>query len=541
MNSLLETYPTSEIVREWKPFRRQKEFISLPFSIFEALYGGSAGGGKSDCIVLLPLLYQFHLHPRYKGIILRRTFPDLEQEIILRSHQWYPAAGGSYSEQKRRWTFPSGAVQAFGHAEHKEDIRKYDSSEYNLASFEELTHFIDFQYLYLIGSRVRSSSSDLPAIVRNSSTPGNIGHSFVRRRFVDPAPEGGKIILDPLKPKLKRIFVRSFPHDNPYLDPNYIHRLDALPEAEKQAKLGNWYVFQGQAFDNFRPEGPLPDEPENANHVVDDFKVPDYWPKIAAIDWGGGSAGTYSAIANISPDGKVFISDEMHYENAPISTWATEIGKCLEEKSSVVRLKLDSNAWNTLGEENTIAEQFYKYSKYRPEPADKGKGSRISGRILLQEFLRFAQKPARKVVRNDFDPELAEKILRFHGVRKYEEYLEFFKPEEPETNLPRLQIFRSCRKLIETIPLCVYDENNPSDVKAFDGDDPYDCLRYLLRSVDSYIRDSALKFEEVQKLAQIEKKLQESQDQTTFYRQMEFLEAKKKKGFGVVRFPARRV
>ena len=539
---ILEQFPAQDIVREWKPFKKQKEFISIPFSVFEGLYGGGVGGGKSDCIVLLPLLYQFHLHPRYKGIILRRTFPDLEQEIILRSHQWYPAAGGSYSEQKRRWTFPSGAVQAFGHAEHKDDIRKYDSSEYNLACFEELTHFLEFQYLYLIGSRVRSSSSDLPAIVRNSTTPGNIGHNFVRKRFVDPFPSGGKIIVDPLKPKLKRIFVRALPHDNPHLDPNYVPKLDVLPEAEKRAKLGDWYVYQGMAFDNFRSDGPLPGEPENANHVVEDFPIPDYWPKIAAIDWGGGSASTYFCIANIAPDGKIYITDELYWESDPISTWATEIGRCLDGKTSLVRVKLDSNAWNSLGEENTVAEQFYKYSRYRPEPADKGKGSRISGRILVQESLRFTQRPARKVVRTNYDPELADKILRFHGLKKYEEYLGFFRPEAPESNLPRLQVFRSCRRLIDTIPLCVYDDTNPSDVKEFAGDDPYDCLRYVLRSVERYVQDSALKYEEVQQIALVESRLEETRDQTTFYRQMELLEDKKRKrGFGVVRFPLRPV
>jgi hypothetical protein len=75
--------------------------------------------------------------------------------------------------------------------------------------------------------------------------------------------------------------------------------------------------------------------------------------------------------------------------------------------------------------------------------------------------------------------------------------------------------------MIDVIPQCVYDENNPSDVAEFSGDDPYDCLRYVLRSVEHYVQDSRSKFEELQQVEAVEQKLESTQDYTTFYRQME--------------------
>src|SRR6266404_3005923 len=122
----------------WKPEPKQADFISLPDTINEALFGGSAGGGKSETLLMLPLVREFHQHPRFKGIIFRRTYPELEREMIHRSHEFYRDTGARYNDQKHYWKFPSNALLQFGYAEHEKDVRNYDTAEYNYMAFDEL-------------------------------------------------------------------------------------------------------------------------------------------------------------------------------------------------------------------------------------------------------------------------------------------------------------------------------------------------------------------------------------------------------------------
>ena len=164
--------PKAVISKVWKPTDKQQQVISLPDTVFEALGGGAAGGGKTDLGVMLPLAREFVNHPKFKALVMRRTFADLEKEIVPRQHEWYAPSGGTYNETKKVWTWSSGARIQNGHAEREQDVRKYDSAEYNYIDWDESTHFSKFQYLYLSLSRCRSSSPDLPAFVRAFTNPG---------------------------------------------------------------------------------------------------------------------------------------------------------------------------------------------------------------------------------------------------------------------------------------------------------------------------------------------------------------------------------
>lgn len=527
MTSLIQ--PVAQKI--WKPHPKQELFSSLPDSIFEALYGGAAGGGKSDELVMLPVTRGFHKEPYFKGIIFRRTYPELESEVILRSKDWYPHFGGTYSEERRRWSFGSGAIIQFGHCEHENDIRKYDTSEYQYGAFDELTSFTEFQYSYFVHSRMRSrGSSNIPVIVRSGTNPGNVGHKWVRKKFVEPAP-WGTIIRDS-RTTLKRIFIQCLATDNPHIDKNYINRLMGLPEAERRAKLdGDWYTFEGQVFGDFR-ENNIPGEPENAIHICEPFDIPEYWIRILAVDWGF-NAFTIGLWGAISPQDRLYIYREYAQKRRRVVEWASEIG-ALSQGESYRKVSLCRSAWQDRGEDELIiADKFKKYSGLEPSQA---KNDRLAGKDALAEFIRWEIKPRSVAPVGEYNVDEASRIMRQQGYDAYKSYIESFEPEEPETNLPKLQIFRGrAPVLVETIPLCIYGPNNqrtnkPSeDVQEFDGDDPYDCCRYLVMDADELLGELKAGNDRRSKIAQAVENLKGAQDQTTYYRQMEKIEAETKK------------
>lgn len=526
--------------KTWRPHKRQTDFFSLPDTIFEALYGGAAGGGKSEALLMLPIVRGFYKEPRFKGLILRRTFPELESEIIVRSREWYNLTGAKYNEERKRWTFPSGAIMQFGHIEYEEDVRKYDTAEYNYIAFDELTSFTEFQYTYLSFTRCRSSSSKLPAIVRSGTNPGNIGHAWVRDRFVQPAPYG-TIILDKTT-KSKRIFIQSFAEDNPYLmenDPSYVNRLDSLPEAERQAKrYGHWDTFAGQVFDEYREiPNKLKNEPDNACHIVQPFQIPDYWLRFLAIDWGY-SAMTIALWGALSPKDRLYIYREYSIKQAKTSTWATDIGR-LSEGETYSDVVLCRSAWQNRGEQLNQAENFNKYSNLIARPADN---DRIAGKLLIQEYLRWREKPKPKTIKGNFDNDLATRILRLKGMEAYKSYVASFEPEKPETDLPKLQIFPDCVELRKCIPLCIYDKksnttNKPAeDVREFAGDDPYDTLRYLVSSVDKYLGTLKAEGDHRDRVSQILEKFAQNRDYNYLHRAMEIAEKQEPELVPIKRF-----
>lgn len=510
---------------EWKPHPRQADFLSLPDTIFEAMYGGAAGGGKSETLLNLPLVRGFHQHPRFKGILFRRTFPELEAELILRSEAQglYKACGATYNKEKKRWTFPSGGTMNFGHIEYDSDVRKYDSAEYNYVGFDELTSFTEYMYLYMF-SRCRSSSPKLPAIIRSGTNPGNVGHAWVRGRFVEVAPPN-TIILDSVT-KLKRIFIPCKAQDNPYLmeaDPQYINVLMGMAEKDRRAKLdGDWYTFSGQVFDDYREER-YENEPEFAVHVVNGFPIPDWWPRLLAIDWGF-SAMCCALWGAVSPEGRLYVYREQTWKQKKISEWGADIAR-LSQGEKISDVVICQSASQQRGDELTISEQFANASGLRPRLSGNLKGSRVSGKLLVQEYLRWRAKPNRSTVQGVYDEQTGQRILRNEGLEKYKNYLASFQPEASESNLPKMQIFRDCLTLRKTIPLCVYDDDKKEDVAEFSGDDPYDTLRYLCRMVEEHQWGNLYNKQEALVTRQrIVDDFEQNKDTTSFYRRMRHLE-----------------
>jgi hypothetical protein len=515
--------------RNIKPHGVQEQLLTLPDSIFEALYGGAAYGGKSWILTLLPLFRGFYKFRGYKGIILRNKFPDLEREIIRLSKEYYPKTGARYNEQKHSWEWPEyNSYQDFGHVQHAGDIVQYDSSQYNYCAFDELTHFSSYPYHYMVGSRVRPSSSFNIAIVRNGTNPGGIGQTFVYNRFVKPYEDGLKVIRDKAT-GLTRIFIPAKAEDNPYgmeYDPLYVKKLEILKvtsEAEYRAKrYGDWHAYKGSVFTTFRPMR-FPGEPDNALHVIKPFQVPEWWPRILSVDWGK-RAMCYALWGAIAPNNKVYGYRERAWYGRDIPYWASEIRQIHNENNELpTHTVLCGSAWQNRGGE-LICDEFQKYSDLVPSSSDNAPGTRVAGLQLIHEFLRWEKRASLRSKNEFFDMNLAQIIYRNHGPVALENYKKQFYDEPEEENRPTFQIFENCKVLIETIPMCIYDDKKIEDIAEFEGDDPIDCLRYFCKAANKFISGEIKGLDIAARKQEVINQLAVSQDMTAFYRQMEKIE-----------------
>jgi len=528
---------------EWKPTKKQELFLSLPWSIFEAAYGGGNGSGKSDILLVYGVCRKLHENPGFKQVFMRRTYTELKNEIVPRSRELFSRFGATFNKTDMAWTFPrpdefggsgirTGAMIFLAHCEHEDDVHKYDSMEINLYTPDELTTYTEYIYIYISFTRVRTASPLLPAAVRTAGMPGNIGHTFFKKRFVTPCPEGGKIIIG--KGGVKRFYVHATVADNPYADKEYAARLDGIPnEAERKArKFGDWDAYAGQVFDEFRDRH-YPDEPENALHVIPPFEIPSWWPKMIIGDWGF-AAMTYIGFYAISPSKRLYLYRELYWLKTKIEEWAPVI-KDFNDRENPRIVKFCKSAGQDRGQEHTIQEQIENAIGRPIELSNNSPGTRVSGKMMLHEYLRWKPRPVIPPSEMPiYSEEKAMWLLRNRGMIEYKSYLSLFDPPEAETNIPKFQIFKCdetgdheghpncCPMMIEAIKSCSYDKNSPEgkpaeDVKEFPGDDPYDDVRYAVDSAEAYFNEAQEEFKKVVKQQELIARLTESNNMTAYY------------------------
>ena len=213
------------------PTARQALFLILPHE--EAFYGGAAGGGKSDGLLMAAL--QYVDRPGYSALLLRRTFADLALPgaLLDRAHDWLGNTGARWRDQDKQWVFPTPAGKPptlnFGYLEHDKDKYRYKSAEFQFIGPDETTQFSESQYTYLFSRLRRLQGSDIPIRMRSASNPGDIGHEWVKRTFVSPG-------------HADRPFIQAGLADNPHIDQiAYRKSLSRLDEqTRRQLEEGIW-------------------------------------------------------------------------------------------------------------------------------------------------------------------------------------------------------------------------------------------------------------------------------------------------------------
>ena len=439
----------------WSPQPRQEIFMSR--SEYEAMYGGAAGGGKSDALVMEGTR-QIEI-PHYKGLLVRKTYPQLS-ELIEKSLKYYPKAfpGAKFNESKHTWRFPSGAKIVFGSMQHSKDKLNYQGKAYDFIGFDEMTQFTFDEYIYLM-SRNRPNGPGTRCYMRGSANPGGIGHGWVKNRFVTAAKplttiwEKRKI----RKPDgtvyskwISRVFVPSSVFDNKKLlenDPDYLIRLASLPDAEKRALLyGDWDSFSGQYFSEWR-DNPDHYVDRRNTHVIDPFEIPPSWKIYRSFDWG------YN---------KPFSCGWWAVDYDGVAYRILEYYGCTSTPNQGVRL--------------TAQQVFQKIHEIECEHRWL-KGKKIYG---VADPAIFASNGGESI--NDvaaqrgvyFSPGDNQRIPGWMQMH--------YRLAMDENGYPMMYIFSNCKACIRTVPTLVFDENNVEDLNTDGEDHVADEMRYFCMS-----------------------------------------------------------
>lgn len=430
----------------WAAQPRQNRWLVDFAGVYESFYGGAAGGGKTDALLVYQAARRM-AYPGSSGLFLRRRFTDLNQPGAALD-RFLELFGHivQYDANKHRATWPNGSVTQFGYMDSENDKIQFQGAQFDDVSFDELTQFTFAQYAYLF-SRVRVRKAELAAMgmkgqIRSAGNPGGIGHAWVKQRFVDVAfdeiyvdkdtaitlPDGTEFNPD-------RVFVPAKVDDNFALmqsDPQYKLGLMMLPEAERKALLdGSWDLFEGQFFTEW-----------NRNyHVVPAIQPPAHHRRFIGFDWGYSAPWVALFFAQDPDTGQLYCYRELS-------------GRQMHD-SEIARKILDASRGERI-------EVMYV------DPSIYARKNLTSTADIMQSTPGWNIRM--EAANND----------RLDGWRRCHEYLAYEESEPGKLAIsPLMVISESCRNLIRTLPMMIHDDIKVEDLDS-DGEDHWvDAWRYM--------------------------------------------------------------
>ncbi len=397
------------------PSAKQREFF-LSEAKYTA-YGGARGGGKSFALryklVLLCLKY-----PGIRVLLIRRSYPELRENHIrpLVSLLCGKRAVAEYHERDKRFDFFCGSMMLMGYLSDHGDLLRYQGLQFDIIAIDEATQ-IDEEMFQLLSASMRGANP-FPKRMYLTCNPGGLGHGWVKRLFIDRAFREGEEPTD-------YRFIPASVYDNEALmaeDPDYVKRLEALPESIRAAWLhGRWDVFSGQFFPEFDPH----------IHVCPSFAFPEGTRYYCAVDYGLDMLA--ALFIGILPDGRAAVYDEIYASGLIVSVAASRIREKLREDMLVIA---PADLWSRSRDSGRSTADIFAdggvfFTKLAP--------SRIDGWLALKEWLAVSDGKA------------------------------------------KLCIFPNCQNLIRTLPLLQYDPARPGDA----SNEPHeithapDALRYF--------------------------------------------------------------
>lgn len=444
----------ASIAISYQPTPKQAMFHATKAN--EVLYGGAAGGGKTKAMIM-DALFRCIKYPGTTAVIFRRTYQELEDTDIKEATVSYPKQIAKYNAGRHEFTLLNGSKILFRHCEHEQDRFNYSGIEVQFLYFDELTSFEQTIYDFL-KTRLRAKKSlGVTPIVRSASNPGNIGHGWVKKMFVDAGPymsiQTQEIYSEALH-KSKKIHTQYIPAlatENPFITEDYIFQLEMKPEALRRALLnGDWDSFEGQVFTEFVND-PKHYHDGLHTHVIAPFDIPLWWPRFMSFDHGYTrpfSVGWWA----VDPEGRAYRYKEWYgvkprQANVGLEYTPREIAEGIvarEKDEQQNNLSIDRIADPAIFDRSrgdSVADQMRPDAGRAGIIFRRGDNTRLAGKMQVHERLRFR-----------------------------------------EDGKPMLYIFNNCVDWLRTVPTLPYSQTKPEDVDTAAEDHAYDDTRYFLMS-----------------------------------------------------------
>lgn len=440
---------------DYTPGSRQVKFHTT--TCFETLYGGAAGGGKTAALcaeAITSAIEESNVHV----YIFRRTLKELQQSVyneIMAQIASYQNTSDSkkatlpdgrklvitYNSQKSIFNFSNGSFIQLAYLDSVADRYNYQSAEIHVLLIDELTHFLEDDYEYL-KTRLRSATYTRCRVMA-CTNPGNIGHGWVKNRFIKSKDPGLSLVPEKAYTDrttgLSRIFIPAKVTDHPSeaFKASYLQVLNAIQDEQLRKALrdGDWDVFEGQVYTEW----------DKNKHVITEIPDLDTCERYIGFDWGynDNACATWLAVAPENEYGvkHIYAYREMYGRQKTPTWWAEQIADVIRTEP-IQYMILPHDCFSHLGGNQTIARTFQ----------DAGLP------ILRADSLSHKAKLHRQA--------LLHQLL-----------------EMSDDGTPYLQFLDKCANNIRTLPDLPYSDTKPEEISDKSEDHAYDSLTYGLMVV----------------------------------------------------------
>jgi hypothetical protein len=445
----------------FKPQPLQEIFLSC--TVFEVLFGGGRGAGKS-----VALLIDFAAHAaRYgknaKGLIIRREATQL-RDLLTEARKMFEPIGCVYNSSTKVMRWPNGATLVFDHLFNAEDATGYHGWSLTWLGVEEAGEYPDPGAIDLLRACLRGP---VPCYLRLTANPGGPGNGWLKKRFVDPAPEGYKVIEDVIEGQvMQRLYIPCTPYDNPAnlkANPLYIAQLRQIGSKELQQAWigGRWDISIGAYFsDVWYP----------VYHQLDPFELPKHWRFRRGFDWGYEKPSAMVGCA-IPTEDYTFLQSGRRRRIKRGSIIAFRQWYPLardHKKNEPIYNKGQRRDADEQGEMLGTASLGVNWKGCVADPSifpDKGQ------KAIYDDLVIGARKSEHELA---FEPADNTRIAGWLGIRAM---LRASARDIGEA--PGLYVFTSCPDLIRTLPSVQRDRLLPDDIDTDEEDHLLDALRYV--------------------------------------------------------------